>query len=199
MAHRPGPTHAPGVTHDAPNSSTPHTTPPNGQAGRWYLIILGLVLALIGGLFVGLMGRSFLRAREMRDWPEVPCVILSSEVEERRHDDNSPLEFRQDLSFGYEWQGQAHTGDRLTLRGSPWSSKRGLADARVAAYPVGMVTTCRVNPAAPDFAVLKPDSLAPGYSIWFPALFVVGGLGIALRAAFGRSAPQREAPGRTNS
>lgn len=134
------------------------------------------------------MGRSYLRAREMRTWPEIPCVILSSEVEERRHDDNSPLEFRQNLSFGYEWQGQARTGDRLTLRGSPWSSKRELADARVAEFPMGKVTTCRVDPAAPDFAVLKTDSLAPGYSIWFPALFVVGGLGIAVRAAAGRSA-----------
>jgi hypothetical protein len=30
--------------------------------------------------------------------------------------------------------------------------------------------------------VLRPDSLAPGYSIWFPSLFVIGGLGIAVRA-----------------
>jgi hypothetical protein len=45
-----------------------------------------------------------------------------------------------------------------------------------------MPTTCRVNPHDPDFAVLKPDSLAPGYSIWFPALFVIGGLGMTVRA-----------------
>jgi len=38
-----------------------------------------------------------------------------------------------------------------------------------------------------DFAVLKPDSQAPGYSIWFPALFVVGGLGIAFRALLKKS------------
>jgi hypothetical protein len=153
------------------------------QAGRWYLIILGLVLALIGGLFVGLMGRSFLRAREMRTWPEVQCVILSSEVQEKRHDENSPLEFRQTVSFGYEWQGQPRTSDLLTLRGSSWSSKREIAAERVSQYPAGKVTVCRVNPAAPDSAVLKLDSLAPGYSIWFPGLFVVGGLGIAFRAA----------------
>lgn len=195
MAQWPGPTHAPGVPHATPTSSAP----PNGQAGRWYLIVLGVVIALIGGLFVGLMGRSYLRAREMRGWPEVPCVILSSEIEERRHDDNSPLEFRQNLSFGYEWQGQARTGDHFTLRGNPWSSKRELADARVAKYPVGMATTCRVDPAASNFAVLKTDSLAPGYSIWFPALFVVGGLGIALRAAFGRSAPPLGLSGRHDS
>lgn len=159
---------------------------PGSAAGRWYLAILGLFLALIGGVFVCLMGRSFLRAREMRTWPEVVCMILSSEVEERRHDENSPAEFRQDLSFGYTWKGEARTADHLTLRGSPWSSNRALAEGRVAQFPVGMSTTCHVDPTKPDFAVLKPDSLAPGYSIWFPALFVIGGLGITVHAALGR-------------
>jgi hypothetical protein len=160
-----------------------HTaTASNLKAGRWYLAILGLVVALIGGFFVWLLARSFLRAQKMRTWPEVPCVILSSEVEERRHDKNSPLEYRQNLSFGYEWQGHAYTSEHLTLRGNPWSSKRELADARVAQYSVGQSNTCRMDPANPSFAVLKPDSLAPGYSIWFPGLFVVGGLGITLRA-----------------
>ncbi len=144
--------------------------------------MLGISLAMIGGLFVWLMGRSFVRAYEMRSWPEVGCVILTSEVEERQHDENSAAEFRQNLSFGYEWKGIARTGDHLTLRGSPWSSNRGLVEARVAEYPVGKSAVCHVNPADPDFAVLKNDSLAPGYSIWFPALFVVGGLGITFRA-----------------
>ncbi|NJM39034.1 MAG: DUF3592 domain-containing protein [Akkermansiaceae bacterium] len=161
----------------APKTST------SSHAGRWYLIFLGLAVALIGGLFVFLMGRSFLRAREMRNWPETPCVIISSEIRERQHDENSPREFQANLSFGYEWQGQPRTGDRLTLRGNPWSSKRKLAEERAAAYPLGKQTTCRVSPENPDFAVLKTDSLAPGYSIWFPALFVVGGLGITIRAA----------------
>lgn len=156
--------------------------PHSGRAGRWFLAALGLMLALIGLLFVWLMGRSFLRAREMRSWPEVPCVIISSEVEQRVHDPQSPREYRHSVSFGYEWQGTAHTGDHLTLRGSPWSSKRELAEKRAAEFPAGTTTRCRVSPANPDFAVLKPDSLAPGYSIWFPGLFVVGGLGITLRA-----------------
>ena len=176
---------SPRVHHPNANLPALKTTSPGNSGGRWYLAILGLTLALIGGLFVWLMARSFLRAREMRTWPEVACVILSSEVEERRHDRNSPPEFRQDLSFGYTWKGEARTADHLTLRGSPWSSNRALAEGRVAQFPVGMTTTCHVDPAAPDFAVLKTDSLAPGYSIWFPALFVIGGLGITFRAAVG--------------
>src|SRR6478752_2447420 len=95
-----------------------HSRPPSASgnlAGRWFLALLGLSLALIGGLFVWLMARSYLRARDMRSWPEVPCTILTSEVEEKRHDENSPMEFRHDLTFGYQWQDTARTGDHLTL------------------------------------------------------------------------------------
>jgi hypothetical protein len=87
-----------------------------------------------------------------------------------------------DVQFGYEWHGTPRTGDHLTLRGNPWTSKRELAENRAAEYPPGKTATCRVDPNNPDFAVLRPDSLAPGYSIWFPSLFVIGGLGIAVRA-----------------
>ena len=159
---------------------------PQTLGGRLFLVGLGLGVAALGVLFVWLMGRSFLRAYEMRKWPEVPCVILASELKEKRHDPNSPTEFQQDLSFGYEWKGERHTGEHLTLRENPWSSKREEMENRAAQYKAGAATTCRVNPANPDFAVLIPDSLAPGYSIWFPALFVIGGLGISIRAAVGK-------------
>ena len=171
-----------------PTATTRHAE--HNRSGRWYLVVLGLAIALIGSLFVWLMARSFLRAREMRTWPEVPCVILSSAIEERVHDPQSPPEYRHTVSFGYEWQGTPRTGDHLTLRGSPWSSKRELAKNRAAQYPAGQTTSCRVDPANPDFAVLKADSLAPGYSIWFPALFVIGGLGISARALLADRNPE---------
>jgi hypothetical protein len=165
-----------------PPARAHHTTASSTGSGRWYLIALGLITALIGAAFVALLGRSFLRAKEMRSWPEVPCVILSSTIEERVHDPQSPRESRLNVTFGYEWNGTARTSDRFSLRGSPWSSKPDLTHKRAAEFPAGSSSTCRVHPDNPDFAVLKPDSLAPGYSIWFPGLFVIGGLGIAVRA-----------------
>ena len=157
------------------------------RAGRWFLAILGIAIALVGVLFVWLLARSYMRAREMRSWPQVPCVILTSEVEERRHDENSPMEFSHKVLFGFEWQGEPMTGDHFTLRGQSWSSKREIAEERAAATPAGSSTTCLVNRANPALSVLKPDSLAPGYTIWFPGLFVVGGLMITYRAAKKRS------------
>ena len=152
------------------------------RGGRWFMAFIGLSLAIIGGLFVFLMARSYMRAKEMRNWPKVPCVILASELEERRHDPNSPMEYRHRVNFGYEWQGQGLLGEKTTLRGNAWTNKRKLADERLAEFHVGMNTECFVDPQNPQLAILKPDSLAPGYSIWFPGLFMIAGLGITFNA-----------------
>jgi hypothetical protein len=162
--------------------------PAPSVAGRWYLAILGLALAAMGTLFVWLMARSYLRARHILAWPEVQCTILSATVDERKHDDFSPTEYREQVAFGYQFQGQPYTSERLMLRASPWSSNRELIAQRTEEFPEGGTAICHVNPAEPSFAILKTDSLAPGYSIWFPALFVVGGLGITFRAALGKRA-----------
>lgn len=155
---------------------------PSRRAGSLFQALLGLSLAIAGGFFVWLMARSFERAREMRSWPEIPCEILVSEVEQRRHDPQSPEEYRHVVNFGYEWKGEPRTSDHLTLRGAAWTSNRELAEERAADYPVGKPATCRVDPAHPEIAVLKMDSLAPGYSIWFPGLFLAAGIGITCNA-----------------
>jgi hypothetical protein len=43
---------------------------------------------------------------------------------------------------------------------------------------------CYVDPKSPDRAVLKRDTKAALYSIWFPCLFVIGGAGMILSALF---------------
>lgn len=153
------------------------------NAGRIFLVVLGLLLAAIGGLFVWVMAASALRAKETRNWPQVPCVILVSEIEERQHDPHSPVEYRHHVVYGYEWDGKRLTSDQVSLRGSAWSSKRDVVFDRSSEYNPGDDTICYVNPAEPTFAILQPDSMAPLYSIWFPGVFVLGGLVMATRAA----------------
>jgi hypothetical protein len=169
---------------DSRLSQIPSNEPTLG--GRFFLVGLGLILALMGSFFVWLLVRSYLRARKMHAWPEVSGLILSSDIEQRKHDLESPMEYREDLSFGYEWKGERFTGDHLTLRGSPWSSDRASVETKLAEFPAGKFVICHVDPQNPSFAVLKTDSLAAGYTIWFPSIFVIGGLGIAGRAAFFR-------------
>ncbi len=175
-------------------SETNHHPKASPLAGKIFLVAIGLALALIGSVFFWLMWRSFDRANHMRDWPEVECVILSAEVEERRIDPNGPAEFRVDVAYGYVWKGVPYTSDRITLRGNPWTSKSDVIEERSLEYREGMTTTCRVDPARPELAVLKMDSKAPGYSIWFPALFIVGGLGISIRALIPLKKTQQKLP-----
>lgn len=152
------------------------------KAGTVFLILLGLAIAAIGGLFTVLMWKSYGRAVEQRSWPQVDALVLSSEVEEWQHDEFSQMEYRLKILYGYEWQGKARTGERHGYRGNPNYNKRDKVEALAKEFPAGMKTKAYVNPEDPDFAILKPDSKAAGYSLWFPMLFVVGGLGISVRA-----------------
>lgn len=140
------------------------------------------MLALVGAVFLWLMWRSFDRAREMTEWPEVEAVVLRSELGERRIGEAGVKEFRFEVMYGYEWEGEMLTAERWSLRGSRWSKRPDEVLDLVREYPVGSRVTCRVDPEAPGTAVLKTDTRAPGYSLWFPALFVVGGIGIVAGA-----------------
>lgn len=153
----------------------------NAPVSRIFPIFIGLSLILVGGFFVWLLGRSFLHALEMRGWPQTECVMLISEIEERKFDRFSRQEYRWNMEFGYEFRGKRLTSNHHTVRENPWSADREKAAALVGKFPAGSRQTCRVNPDRPEIAILKPDSLAPGYSIWFPALFVIGGAGIVYR------------------
>lgn len=156
-----------------------------------FLIALGLSVSAIGGLFTVLMWNSYTRAVEQRALPQVEALILSSEVEEWKHDEFSPQEYRFTVLYGYEWEGVAMTGDQLSVRGNPSYNKRQKPDKMHEQWPAGTKTTVFVDPKNPSITFLKPDSKAAGYSIWFPLLFVIGGLGISLRAIIKRPARVR--------
>lgn len=147
-----------------------------------FLILLGFFIAFVGGFFTYLMWKSYERADAMHDWPQAEAVVLSSAVEEWQHDEYSPMEYRLDILYGYQWEGESRTGDRLTFRGNPFSNKASTAEGLMEKFPQGKKIKVYINPADANFAIIKPDSKAAGYSIWFPMLFVVGGLGIVIRA-----------------
>ena len=151
-------------------------------ASRLYLSVIGLALALAGTVFFLLMLRSFQRARAVDSWPVVPCIILSSGTDERQIDPNSAVERRFAVLFGYEWEGVPRESELWSLRGSGWTSKEDKIQSYLDRYPEGSRQECHVNPDDPQIAVLQAESKAPGYSLWFPALFIVGGLGVVVGA-----------------
>ncbi len=153
---------------------------------------MGLFLAGAGMLFTWVLWRAYTRAEETRAWVETPCRIVGSVVRSERPSPNSNMSHRAEVRYVYELAGQGHTGTRVKrVDGATTHEER--AQAVVATYPVGRQTVCFVNPNAPEEAVLKRGSRGALYSIWFPLLFVVGGLGVAINAL---RRPRQNAGGR---
>lgn len=149
---------------------------------RVYLTVIGLMLALAGGVFTWLMWRSFSRARSIDHWPQVPCVILESDREVRQVDSGRPMEVRFQVLYSYEWENEEYKSELYRLRGSSWSSRDTEVKILMDKFPAGSVQECLVNPGDPQLAVLAGESRAPGYSLWFPVIFLVGGLGVVVGA-----------------
>jgi hypothetical protein len=154
---------------------------------------LGLAIAAAGAIFVWLMWASFQRARIMDAYLPVPCVILESRLAEEILNPNTPVNYRPVIRYRYEAGGQSRESDRIR-RIETKSSRRPKMEALLAQFPPGSESTAWVNPADPADAVLVRDKRTAIYSIWFPALFVVGGLGIALTSLARYFKPRRPAP-----
>ena len=152
---------------------------PGGQVG---LLIVGFGLAAMGGLFVWALWQGYQRARVTQAWVETPCVVVEAEVESFLPTPNSPVAFRFLVEYEYEFAGEQHVGTRYKRIDGP-TSQEDRAEGKLERFPPGKVTVCFVDPKEPSEAVLKRDSKGPLYSIWFPALFMVGGLGIMGGAA----------------
>lgn len=118
----------------------------------------------------------------MAQWTQVPCLILRAEVAERRIAPNVAPDYRFSVLYRYEYAGKDFESDHWGLRGSMPRSERQTVEEMTHQYPAGSRQTCWVNPRNPTIAVLKPDSRAAGYSLWFPALFFMGGVGMIVGA-----------------
>lgn len=145
---------------------------------RVYLTFIGLTLFLIGGVFVGLMGRSYWQARQTRQWNPISATILESRITSRQIGTHVPTDYSAFILYEYAHGENMYTSTTITPRGTKWVKEKQKID--LTPYPVDGTTTCWVNPKAPHLALLKHDSLAAGYSIWFPALIGIGGIGVIL-------------------
>lgn len=146
-----------------------------------YLILIGSALALIGGFFVVVLWKGFVKAKETHSWAEVPAVIMESAVQERVLGQSIPIEYSLKLTYEYRVDGKSYFGERLRRRENPWSKEKAKAEVLAGKFRAGQQVTAFVNPEKSDEALLEHETKAPGYSIWFPGLFVVGGLGIVIR------------------
>jgi hypothetical protein len=157
----------------------PVAPPPHRLGSALGGMLLGLAIAAVGAIFVWLMWASFQRARIMDAWSAVPCLILESRLAEEILNPNTPVNYRPVIRYRYEVGGQSLESSRIR-RIETKSARRPKMESLLAAFPPGSEATAWVNPSNPADAVLVRDKRTAIYSIWFPALFVIGGLGIAL-------------------
>lgn len=153
----------------------------SSKAGARWLAFMGLALAGCGALFTALLGIAWQKAEQTHRWEPTPARVLSSVVKAVQATPNSPTKFEVMIRYEYTWQGKTLVSERIRRLNSPKADLE-LAEALREQYTKGQTTTCYVNPDDPAFAILKQDSRAPLYAIWFPLLFVVGGLRMAWAA-----------------
>ena len=159
-------------------------------AGKLFLCMIGVMLLLVGGIFEWLMIRSYLNAKQSREWPQVEAVVLQSEIEERQIL-GYPQEVRFNILFEYNYEGRDFSSKSLSPRGSKWSKDEASINKLAVDYQVGTMHVAWVNPDRPDRAILKHDTKAAGYTLWFPALIIVGGCGM-IWGAFFKAARSRQ-------
>ena len=151
-----------------------------GIGGYLYLAFIGLALAVIGGFFVFVLGRGYIRAKETQEWMSHPAVVIVSEVGDRQI--GKAKEYRHKLVYEYPINGEFYRGERLKRRENPYLKKKNKILPFVEKFPVGSKVEAFVNPDDPTEVLLEHETKAPGYSIWFPALFLLGGLMVFVRA-----------------
>jgi hypothetical protein len=144
-------------------------------------IFFGLSVAGIGLIFVYGLLVAYGKAKETRSWQVTSCLVVKSEIQEFRPTPNSPFYYVSVVEYVYNYGGKDRTGKSIKRVDGP-SSNRKRAEKKIAPFPEGKHTQCWVNPDDPDRAILKQSTLAPLYTLWFPGLFVIAGIGIALNA-----------------
>ena len=152
-------------------------------AGSIYLLCIGLFLTFLGAGFCWLLLNSFGNAKNTREWDETPCLIIRSEVETKSVD-RITKEYQWKVAYKYQYKGEDLIGEHYKPRGQRWRKSIEQVKPLLEEYPKGHQTVCFVNPESPEDtskprgAILAHDSKAAGYSVWFPALFSIGGLGM---------------------
>ena len=154
--------------------------PPSARSARGsggvFLIGFGLIFVLAGAAFTWFTSvEVWQKSRESRQWVEVPCTIVSSEVVRQSTSDGD--NYRPEIMFRYTWQEVDYESDSYRFM-EVSSSNRGWARDVVALYSPGSAHTALVNPRDPGEAVLERSLGASFLLTLIPLAFLFAGVGI---------------------
>ena len=178
-------------------TAPPITSPKSPRAtvgARLLLTAVGLLLAAAGIAFTLVLHRAYERASEPYTWTETACVIRNSTVEEVRETLSDPVQYAPSILYNYLMDDVSHESTRIRRVPGQTFKDRAQAEAIVAKYPTGQGAVCYVNPNNPDEVILMRDTRSSIYTIWFPLLFVVGGLGMVINIWWPQAKDEENAP-----
>ncbi len=150
-------------------------------AGRLFLILFALPFAGVGAGAMFYIGWCVWDWQRMQSWVEVPCQILSVNLETHHGDDSNT--YKAVAKYQYTHQGQPYTSETVGIHNSSdniGSYHQRVADELKAAQRRGGTFRCFVNPDHPDEAVLyrKIRIEIIGFATIFALVF--GGVGFGL-------------------
>jgi hypothetical protein len=144
-----------------------------GAVGSWFLLI-----------------GPAIRILDARDWPSVPCKVLSSRVQ--THRGSKSTTYRVDILYAYSIDGREHRASRYRFVGGASSGYDGKARV-VAQYPPGAERVCYVNPKDARDAVLDRGFSPVMFFGLIPVVFLTIGL-VGLSAAFRKRHESTDSP-----
>lgn len=146
---------------------------------------MGLFLIVVGSFFIWYLWAFYQKASRMDQWVETPCIIEKSEIDASGLTQHYGTKYELVTLYRYEFGGKEYLGNKFQ-RIQPASGQKDKIESKQKQFPEGASTVCYVDPDSPGSAVLKKDTKASIYSIWFPGLFVFGGFGMIVTALRGR-------------
>lgn len=154
------------------SSLTRRATSGNNPPGC--LALFFLVFAVVGaGILWFLLLRPVGKVAAARSWPPVPCTVIESRVDESHSDDGTTYRALVIASYPH---GGAEYRAPYDFSGSVYSSGYNGKAEMVARYPVGLQTTCYVNPEDPTESVISRDLSGSYFFGLFGLLFFLPGV-----------------------
>ena len=160
------------TTMKSPNSA--HGTRSGRLAARLWTVALGLMLASAGVGTCWYLWATYQKAKTFDNWEQVPCEIFASTIDRSGKSQHGMTKYELKVSYRYDYAGESRTSNRVKRLPVTSLSEKEIEE-KAKPYPVGLETTCLVNPENPNYSVLKADSKAALYTIWFPGNLCGGG------------------------
>ncbi|MEO7650719.1 MAG: DUF3592 domain-containing protein, partial [Bryobacteraceae bacterium] len=139
--------------------------------GLSFFVAIGLV-ALGFGL------RNIWRASASKEWPSVPGVVATSEINRSVSHDrktrSSSTSYAADIHVRYNVAGTDYSTDQIRFGQTVGSGDSSEAELRRLRYPVGATVTVSYNPKDPSLAAMRPGIGSD--ALWLPG----AGLGFLL-------------------